>query len=154
MISYYISLILTCLMLVALPKGAFMGNRVLMIVMMLLYSSLFLLYTTRKGQEFIQKKFANPFLTLLLLLVLINLFFVVVKGTFSIEFLGKSMPALLIPALMVYFTKTDASKFHPLDIIIILLIYSIIFLKILNLPLVSQQGLVTFNGGYSTLFFT
>jgi membrane protease YdiL (CAAX protease family) len=151
MLGYYISLILTCLMLLVLPKEAFLGNQIIIIVMVMLYSTIYLLFVTQKGREFIQKNFSNPFFLSLLLLVLINIFFIIVKGTFSIVFLGKSILAFLIPSVMVYFTKTDENKFHPIDIITILLVYSIVFLKILNLPLVNQKDL-TFNGSNSIIF--
>ena len=113
MISYYISLILTFLMLLALPKEAYLGNQTIVIIMMILYSSLFLLYTTQKGKEFIQKKFSNPFLASLLLLVLINLFFIAVKGSFSIIFLGKSILAFLIPSILVYSYQKRFKRIPP-----------------------------------------
>ncbi len=137
-------------MLVALPNEAFQGNSLLITVIIIVYSSIYFLFMTRTGKEFIQKKFADPFKVSLALLILINIFFISSTGSFSVIFLGKSL-SLLIPAIFIYFFKVETKKFHPLDIVPFLLIYLIVVLKILDLPLINQINLVTFNGGYSII---
>ncbi|HEX3048041.1 MAG TPA: type II CAAX endopeptidase family protein [Bacillota bacterium] len=154
MLFYVIGLILTCLMLVALPKEAYQGDPFRIMVMVMIYAAIYFSFFTRKGKAFIQKGFANPFRAALILMILLNLFAIGITGVFSVVFLGKSVAAFLIPALLVYAFKAREGRFHPIDIVTFLLAYLFILLKIPNLPMVKfafAGGAVSLNGIYSLM---
>lgn len=146
--SYIISLFLTLAMVFILPSSAFLESRLLVLAVFIVFTVIYLLFIPEKGKRLIQTYYSNPIIISLTIFALINLSYILVTTTFSMDFFLKSILAFILP-LAFLLTKNEPGKFQATDIIVLIIALVAVALKLANLKLIGYQDTIAFNLGYS-----
>lgn len=146
--SYIISFLLSLLMLFTLPVNAFAENRMLTIIVLIAFTSIYLLFMSEKGKSIIRNYYSNPIVISITILIMINLSYIIIKSSFSSDFFLKSVIAFMIP-LIFLLIKKEQEKFHLLDILVLIIGISVVLFKLLYVKLIAYQDTISFNLGYS-----